>query len=241
MDARAAVAIYDSLTIATSIESLAECVRQFALLFEHEHFICDFFARDGRSFSPISIHNYDPHWLERAARIPRALYERDPILERLAADSLPVVWSRADYEDAGVGEIWEEAAGCGISTGVAASMACGHQNVLQVGLSRSDSKALTPGEAANTRAALLLLTAGIRARAGELIVPTIMAEAPKLTSRELDVLKWTREGKTAWEVGAILGISYGTTSFHLQNAQRKLASNDKHQAVLRALDLQLIR
>lgn len=241
MDARAAVAIYDALTTAPSIGSLADCIRQFARLFEHEHFICDFYARDGKSFSPISIHNYDSKWLDRAAKIPKTLYDKDPILERLTAESVPLVWSRADYEDAGVCEIWEEASACGISSGVAASLACGHHAGLLVGLSREDHKPLTPCESANTRAALLLLAAGIRARATELIFPTILPNWPKLTSRELDVLKWTREGKTAWEVGAILGISYGTTSFHLQNAQKKLASNDKHQAVLRALDLQLIR
>ena len=30
---------------------------------------------------------------------------------------------------------------------------------------------------------------------------------PRLTARELEVLRWTMEGKTAWETGAILGIS----------------------------------
>ena len=42
------------------------------------------------------------------------------------------------------------------------------------------------------------------------------------------------EGKTAWEVGTILGISERTAVLHLQNAMRKLESVNKHQAVLKA-------
>jgi DNA-binding CsgD family transcriptional regulator len=65
-------------------------------------------------------------------------------------------------------------------------------------------------------------------------------ERPDLTPRELEVLRWTMEGKTAWEVGAILGISERTAVLHIQNAMRKLGSNNKHQAVLKALRMGLI-
>jgi DNA-binding CsgD family transcriptional regulator len=63
----------------------------------------------------------------------------------------------------------------------------------------------------------------------------------RLTPRELECLKWTMEGKTAWEVGGILGISERTAVLHLSNAMRKLDTHNKHQAVLKALRLGLIR
>ncbi|GAB4557351.1 MAG: hypothetical protein Tsb007_16740 [Rhizobacter sp.] len=61
-----------------------------------------------------------------------------------------------------------------------------------------------------------------------------------LTPRELECLRWTMEGKTAWELGRILGISEQTAVRHLFNASKKLDCVNKHQAVLKALRLKLI-
>ena len=49
------------------------------------------------------------------------------------------------------------------------------------------------------------------------------------------------EGKTAWEVGDLLGISERTAALHVNNATHKLDCVNKHQAVLKALRLGLIR
>ena len=49
------------------------------------------------------------------------------------------------------------------------------------------------------------------------------------------------EGKTAWELGRILGIAEQTAVRHLYNASHKLGCVNKHQAVLKALRLELIR
>jgi len=48
------------------------------------------------------------------------------------------------------------------------------------------------------------------------------------------------EGKTAWELGRILGIAEQTAARHINNASQKLACVNKHQAVLKALRLNLI-
>lgn len=62
-----------------------------------------------------------------------------------------------------------------------------------------------------------------------------------LTPRELECLRWTAEGKTAWEVGQILGISAQTAARHLSNATQKLGGVNKHHAVVKALRMKLIR
>jgi DNA-binding CsgD family transcriptional regulator len=67
------------------------------------------------------------------------------------------------------------------------------------------------------------------------------SESPPLTPRELEALRWTMDGKTAWEVGSILGITERTAVLHLNNAMRKLGCVNKHQAVLKALRQGLIR
>jgi DNA-binding CsgD family transcriptional regulator len=73
-----------------------------------------------------------------------------------------------------------------------------------------------------------------------LLPEPLRPEAPGLTPRELEALRWTMDGKTAWEVGNILGITERTAVLHVSNAMHKLGCSTKHQAVLKALRLGLI-
>ena len=56
-----------------------------------------------------------------------------------------------------------------------------------------------------------------------------------LSARELDCLKWTAEGKTAWEASVILGITERTVRFHLNAAREKLQCTTTAQAVAKAV------
>lgn len=49
-----------------------------------------------------------------------------------------------------------------------------------------------------------------------------MLEGTGLSSREMTILHWVKQGKTNWEIGLILGISYRTVGFHLESMMRKL-------------------
>lgn len=64
--------------------------------------------------------------------------------------------------------------------------------------------------------------------------------APRLTSRELECLKWGAEGKTSWEIAQSLGTSERTVVFHFQNAARKFAVSSRQPAIARAVALGLI-
>jgi DNA-binding CsgD family transcriptional regulator len=61
-----------------------------------------------------------------------------------------------------------------------------------------------------------------------------------ISARELDCLKWTAAGKTAWEASVILGISERTVRFHLNAARDKLKCTTTVQAVAKAIAYQLI-
>jgi LuxR family quorum sensing-dependent transcriptional regulator len=56
-----------------------------------------------------------------------------------------------------------------------------------------------------------------------------------LTTRERDALAWAARGKSAWEIGEILGISKRTVDEHVQTACRKLNAANRTQAVAAAL------
>lgn len=63
---------------------------------------------------------------------------------------------------------------------------------------------------------------------------------PALTARELDVLRWTADGKTSEEVAILLGVSCNTVNYHVKNAIRKLHVTNKAAAVARMLRLRLL-
>jgi LuxR family quorum sensing-dependent transcriptional regulator len=62
----------------------------------------------------------------------------------------------------------------------------------------------------------------------------------KLTNREHEVLTWVASGKSAWEIGEILGISKRTVDEHSQTACHKLGAVNRTQAVAIAVQAHLI-
>lgn len=61
-----------------------------------------------------------------------------------------------------------------------------------------------------------------------------------LYPRERECLLWSSRGKTAWEIGSILGLSAQTVTTYLKSACQKLGVFSKTQAVVKAILLGLI-
>lgn len=62
----------------------------------------------------------------------------------------------------------------------------------------------------------------------------------KLSSREIECLRWAAAGKSSDEIGIILGISAYTVSSYFKSATRKLQAVNRMQAIACALRLKLI-
>jgi DNA-binding CsgD family transcriptional regulator len=65
-------------------------------------------------------------------------------------------------------------------------------------------------------------------------------EPALLTPREIECLKWTKDGKTNWEIGLILSISERTVEFHLSNTMKKLGASSRIMAVIVAIQKGLL-
>lgn len=61
-----------------------------------------------------------------------------------------------------------------------------------------------------------------------------------LSAREQEVLIWISEGKSAWEISMILGISERTVKFHTAAILNKLGAANRAHAVAIALSSGLI-
>lgn len=55
-----------------------------------------------------------------------------------------------------------------------------------------------------------------------------------LTTREIEILKWSAEGKTAADIAIILSMKERTVHFHVANAIQKMGASNKISAVVQA-------
>src|SRR6185369_13829805 len=167
---------------------------------------------------------------------------RDPVMQHCKRHSVPIMWNQDTYTSRGQGEKWEEQAPFGYRAGIALALHLPEGRHFMLGVDRDTPLPTDRGELTRLVADLQLFAVHAQDAAMRILVPEAsQPERPGLTPRELESLRWTMEGKTAWEVGSILGISERTAVLHVNNAMHKLKCVNKHQAVLKALRLGLIR
>lgn len=167
---------------------------------------------------------------------------RDPVIKQMKEVSLPFWYDQGFYTNAGAGDLWEEQAAFGYRTGIAVALHLPDHKHFILGVDRDVPLPTGDGQLTRMMADLQLLAVHAQAAAVKVLLPKQPeAEAvPKLTPREVEILRWTMDGKSAWSVGQLLSVSEHTVNFHLRNIFRKLGSSSKHQAVLKALSLKLI-
>ena len=71
-------------------------------------------------------------------------------------------------------------------------------------------------------------------------VPANNLAVREITQRQLECLAWVKEGKSASDIGGILGVSARTVEKHLMKVCAHLQVKTRVQAVVRALELGLI-
>ena len=167
---------------------------------------------------------------------------RDPVMQHCKRQSVPIIWDQSTYVSQGLGDKWEEQARFGMSNGICLALHMPEGRHFILGVERDRPVPIDSGELTRVVADLQLFAVHAQDAALRILVPgPTDPSLPALTPRELEALRWTMEGKTAWEVGSVLGITERTAALHVNNATHKLGCVNKHQAVLKALRLGLIR
>ena len=167
---------------------------------------------------------------------------RDPVMQHCKRQSVPIIWDQATYVRDGMGDMWEEQARFGYRNGIALALHMPDGRHFFMGVDRDQPVPMDPSELTRVVADLQLFAVHAQDAAQRILVPgSADPSAPSLTPRELETLRWTMEGMTAWEVGNVLGITERTAALHVNNATHKLGCVNKHQAVLKALRLGFLR
>jgi DNA-binding CsgD family transcriptional regulator len=170
-----------------------------------------------------------------------SVWRLDPVMQHCKRAAVPIIWDQGTYVSGGQGDMWEHQASFGYQTGVALALHLPNGRHFSLGVERDRPLPKQPRAITRIVAELQLFAVHAQDAAFRIFAPTqLPVGGPSLTPRELEALRWTMEGKTAWEVGTIMNITERTAVLHLQNSMHKLGCANKHQAVLKALRLGLL-
>lgn len=71
----------------------------------------------------------------------------------------------------------------------------------------------------------------------EILMRPSLWNHPRLTPKEMEIIKWCAHGKSYWEISLVMSISERTVKFHMNNIFKKLDVLNKAQAVARCMSL----
>lgn len=166
----------------------------------------------------------------------------DPVSQHCRRNTVPIIWGQDTYLRGNAIEMWEHQASYGYRNGIAMALHLPEGRHFLLGVDRDQALPTHTEELQRIVADLQLFAVHAQDTALRVLVSEASRpELPALTPRELEVLRWTMEGKVTSEISVLLGIGDRTTVFHLQNAMLKLNCNSKHVAVVKALRLGLIQ
>lgn len=182
-------------------------------------------------------HSYKSEWIRSYQH--EMFINKDPVVKFSLTHPNPFNWAEAFQQIADYPKTFLEAANdYGLTSGMTYSIK--HSDSLKssytlLSFSKVDKKK------ENTAAYLLqsLLPAFKEVLANN-SDSTIPLGAPNLTPKEVEALKWAKEGKSSWDISKIMCISERTVKFHLHNSYTKLDVMNRAQAVAKALHLNLI-
>jgi len=177
----------------------------------------------------------------RSASDDQARTRRDPVMQHCRYSSVPLIWDQATYTSRGLGDVWETQAQYGYCNGIAVALHLPDGKHFALGVDRDQPVPSHKGELTRVVADLQLFAVLAQETALRILLPQPETEPITLTPRERESLRWTMDGKTAWEIGSILGVTERTAVYFVNNATQKLGCVNKHHAAMKALRLGLIR
>lgn len=202
----------------------------------------EYFAYGLRINMPLSspkiemLNNYPESWQHQYGS--QNYVSMDPTVLHGMHSMRPVVWSEDLFVNAR--PLWEDARSFGLRHGWAQSTLSMPGISGMMTLARSSGE-IDQKELIRKSNLLVWLTQIAHQGLQEIFLPDMLPEmSVKLTSREVEILRWTADGKTSSEVSMILGIVERTVNFHLNNVMSKLNVINKTAAVVKAIQLGLI-
>jgi len=178
---------------------------------------------------------YPEKWLKRYES--QNFYAIDPILVLCQQPGRGVEWTQDVFAEAGA--FWAEANAAGLQSGFSCSAMASNRAIGILSISSQRS-----GQTQQRRVQLevqLHFLAELSLRVLDRLNDSSMVVLSNdFSQRELEILKWTAEGKTSVEISLILAISEHTVNFHQKNMQKRFNVSNKTQIACYAAAIGLI-
>jgi len=179
----------------------------------------------------VILNNYPLAWQQRY--MEQGYLRKDATVQHGRSSQTPIVWSNQIFASAT--DLWDEAQSFGLRHGWAQSSCAANGVGGMLTLARSRG-VITAKELHSKELKMRWLVQTSHNALARILSPKLGMGGGKLnlTQREMEVLKWTADGKTASEISEILALSENTVNFHIKNAVAKMGASNKTAAVVRA-------
>lgn len=186
------------------------------------------------------ISSYSADWLDKYAA--EKMHHIDPTFAHCLCKSIFQIWSPEIFASGKQKEMYEEACGYGIRSGVTLPI---HGARGELGIVCFASASKPSQHVQRETLHLIPELSSFRDFIFESSLKFIKhcgktSGDIHITCRELECLKWGARGKSSWEIGHLLNCSEATVNFHFNNIRRKFNTNSRQQAVVRAISLGFI-
>ncbi|MBO2890203.1 autoinducer binding domain-containing protein [Pseudomonas asiatica] len=170
--------------------------------------------------------NYPREWIERYQR--DEFYKQDAAANVSHSSTMPVLWTDDLYHEAP--QFREAACRSGLRYGWTQSLHDQRHNESQISVARP-AGAIDTVELYSKAGNVQWLCHTLHAVLGEHHLKALCPPQPKMSERELEVLKWSAAGKTAADVACILSLSQSTVNFHIRSVITKTNAANKAGAI----------
>jgi LuxR family transcriptional activator of conjugal transfer of Ti plasmids len=223
----------DRLSASMNLESFRDTMADIGIALDLPYFAYLSLLRR-RGDMPSLISTYPSDW---TTHYLRNHYEHfDPVIIQARADAEPFEWglesdlnkmSTAQYK------LFNEASSFGIRQGFTVPIHDNRGPVAAFTFAADTQHSAFERCVKDHRRVLQLMALYFHAHARRKLDSKRNVDGVSLSAREIECLEWAAQGKSAWEIGSILGISRRTAAFHLDNAKAKLGVRSICQAVAR--------
>ncbi|MCR8934663.1 MULTISPECIES: autoinducer binding domain-containing protein [Pseudomonas] len=180
---------------------------------------------------PLQINNYPSDWNSEYEL--NSYIKTDPLISHCNHSMSPIVWNESVFAE--TRDIWQGLQKYGLQHGWSQSFHHAPSGLCSIISLARRHCSISPLELYEHFGYMFYASSHL----SELFARTLPAESlkprqPHLSSRELEVLKLSAVGKTAYEISKILSLSERTVNYHVQNVIEKLHVCNKISAVIKA-------
>lgn len=187
---------------------------------------------------PNAVVSYPKEWQLRYAK--EGYHVIDPAFQRLNTQSTPFFWSACRTPDISrkQSKLFEESLSFGLGEGISVAMPVKNDELACVSFAGTNTEA---SEGIKHMIHLIATYYHQRLRIIQNRKENKNQTNANLTRRQTEVLRWFAQGKSAWDISIILGVSEATVRFHLAGVRRKYGVNSSVHATSIAIAKNHIR